>query len=171
MGRKRNNQNKKKGRRNRPSKGFDAAKHRMPDPIPQREYEPDPITGEPITNVFTAIVDPTSGKPTNFETIIDQLKKQEKLEKGERIAYIGRGAFGIVKTERKDGKPQLVVRKRFQIEDTHDSKEWRKELSPGISRDYSPEPEPLTSLYSPDDLSRFPRFEQGGGGSYISRGN
>ena len=170
MGRKRNNQNRKKKKKGRAPSGFDPTKHKLPDPIPAREYDPDPITGDPISNAFTAIADPKSGKPANFESVINQIREQEQLEKGERLAYIGRGAFGIVKMERVNGKQQLVVRKRIQIEDTHEPKEWRKELAPGISRDYMPSPEPLTTLYTREDLSGFPRFDAGSG-AYVSRTN
>jgi hypothetical protein len=130
---------------------FDPEKHYMPPPVPQREYEPDPITGEPIDNIYTAITEPTTGKPANFDSILKQLEEQEELGPGERIIYVGKGEFGVLQ-ENKSGRkasdqPRFFIRKRITIEDEYEKYEWRKELSPGISRDYTPAPEPLSELF------------------------
>lgn len=118
----------------------------MPAPVPKREYGPDPISGKPIDNILTAIADPTSGQPANFDSILRQLEEQEELTENERIIYVGRGEFGVL-VENKGGSPRFAIRKRIQIEDEYQKAEWRKELSPGISRDYTPQPEPLSELF------------------------
>ncbi len=123
----------------------------MPPPIPQREYGPDPITGEPIDNIFTAIAEPTSGKPANFDSILKQLEGQEELAPNERIVYVGKGEFGVLQDNSASGRgsdqPRYFIRKRITVEDEYEKYEWRKELSPGISRDYTPAPEPLSELF------------------------
>jgi len=130
---------------------FDPEKHYMPPPVPQREYEPDPITGEPIDNIYTAITEPTTGKPANFDSILKQLEEQEELGPNERIVYVGKGEFGVLQENRSGGRgsdqPRFFIRKRITIEDEYEKYEWRKELSPGISRDYKPSPEPLSELF------------------------
>lgn len=132
-------------------KPFDPEKHYMPPPRPDREYEPDPVTGEPIADILSAIADPSTGKPSNFDSVINRLSESHDLKDDERIAYIGRGEFGIVAEERVEGKKRLVVRERIHYEDNHRGSDWRKELSPGISRDYVPDPQPIEKLYEPDD--------------------
>ncbi len=159
---------KKKKKRRTP---FDPAIHLLPDPIPEREREPCPISGEPIDDILTAITHPASGRPARFDAVIGKIAEHEQLEADERIAYIGRGNFGIVKMEKDEyGQPLLVVRKRIVYEEGGDKKDWRRELAPGISRDYPPEPRPLSELYSSEELSSFPRFDAGGS-MYVSRGN
>lgn len=125
---------------------FDPNKHFMPPPVPQREYEPCPISGEPIQNIITAIADPETGRPANFDSVIARIAEGEELAANERICYLGRGSFGVL-VEQKGRKPRYYVRKRIQYEDEREKYAWRRELSPGISRDYVPEPEPLSDLY------------------------
>ncbi|MFP4300881.1 MAG: hypothetical protein ACLFPW_07575 [Spirochaetaceae bacterium] len=152
----------KRGRRRgrKQQRAFDPEKHKLPDPVPEREYEPDPLTGEPVEDIYSAIAEPHSGKPANFESVLKRLEEQESLEEDERICYLGKGAFGIVAEEEDRGKTRLVVRKRIQYEDSHEDYRWRKELSPGISRDYKPEPEPLSNLYSSEEIASFPKFDR-----------
>lgn len=142
----------------------------MPDPLPQRDYEPCPISGQPIQNIFQAIADPRTGRPADFDVVLQRLTNAEPLGEGERIAYIGKGTFAVIKTERVEGRNQLVVRKRIQYEDSHDRHNWRRELAPGISRDYTPQPTPLSELYKPEEVARFPRFDSGGA-QYNARSN
>jgi len=118
----------------------------MPPTVPKREYEPCPISGEPISNIYTAIADPVSGRPANFDSVIARIAESEELAENERVVYMGRGSFGILVDE-KGKKPRYYVRKRIQFEDEHETYNWRKELSPGISRDYVPSPQPLSELY------------------------
>jgi hypothetical protein len=118
----------------------------MPKPVPKRDYEPCPISGEPIKNILTAIMHPQTGRPANFDSVLQQLEQHEQLEENERICYLGKGEFGIVQ-ENPNGKPRFTIRKRISYEEESNRCEWRKELSPGISRDYDPHPERLSELY------------------------
>lgn len=118
----------------------------MPQPIPEREYEPCPLSGEPISNILTAIVHPETGRPANFDSVLGMLQRQEDLGENERMIYIGRGEFAVLAEDPK-AKPRFSVRKRIQYEDETQRCEWRKELSPGISRDYTPSPQRLHELY------------------------
>jgi len=143
-------------------KPFDPVLHILPDPIPQRDYAPCPVSGDPISDILTAITDPRSGKPANFDSVITRLAEQENLREGERLAYLGRGAFGVITMEKVDGKMRLVVKKKIQYEEGRETSDWRKELAPGISRDYRPHPEPIHELYTQEEISAFPRFDSTG---------
>ena len=150
---------------------FDPEIHLLPDPVPEREHAPCPISGEPIDDILTAINHPASNKPARFDAVITGIAAQEQLGPDERVAYIGKGMFGIIKmAKNSDGRPELVVRKRIPYEDGYEKQQWRRELAPGISRDYAPDPRPLSELYSQEELSEFPRFEAGGS-MHIARGN
>lgn len=118
----------------------------MPPAVPRRTYSSDPLSGEPIRDILTAIADPQSGEPCNFDSVLKRLESQEELADNERIVYLGKGSFGIL-VEQKGRSPRFSVRKRIQYEDDRGAHDWRKELSPGISRDYVPSPQPLSDLH------------------------
>ena len=82
----------------------------------------------------------------NFDRVIQRLAESEELQPNEAICYLGRGSFGIL-VDQKGKKPRYFVRKRIQFEDEHEKYTWRRELSPGISRDYVPSPQRLSELY------------------------
>jgi hypothetical protein len=143
----------------------------MPEPPPVKQYDPDPITGEPISNILAAVAHPTSGKPANIESVINSLEGQEELDEGQRIAYIGAGNFGVVEERKENGKMVIEVVKKIPYEDTHATYPWRKEQSPGISRDYQPSPEPLDSLYSPEEEREFPKLGASTSAHYMPHNN
>lgn len=169
---KQTSQNKPRQARKKKPAPFDPEKHFLPDAPPQREYEPCGLSGEEIDDIVTAIAHPHTGKPVRFESVIRTLldQEQEELGEDERLAYIGKGTFGIVRVEKKGGRPELTVRKYFHYEDTHEKHRWRRELAPGISRDYVPDPQPLSDLYTAEELASFPRFDSAGS-SVITRGS
>ena len=152
---------------------FDPEKHYLPDAPPEREYGPCELSGEEIDDIVTAIAHPHTGKPVRFDSVLRTLlaQEQEELQEGERLAYIGKGTFGIVSIEKNNsGRPELTVRKYFHYEDTHDKQKWRRELAPGISRDYVPDPQPLSDLYTAQEISSFPRFDSASS-AVVSRGS
>ncbi|MFP4485281.1 MAG: hypothetical protein ACOCYG_00955 [Spirochaetota bacterium] len=131
----------------------------MPPERPKREYPPCPLSGEPVGDILTAIADPETGQPSNLESVIEKLRKTEPLGPNERLAYIGRGQFGVIEeTGEKPKEKSVTIKRRIEYENTNQQHAWRKELSPGISRDYVPEPRPLSELYSDEEERRFPRF-------------
>ncbi|MEX2443755.1 MAG: hypothetical protein WD492_09135 [Alkalispirochaeta sp.] len=150
-----------KGRKKRGP--FDPEKHFLPDPVPEREYEACPVSGEEIDDIVTALAEPYSGRPARFDRVIEKISASEEISEEERLAYLGKGAFGIVSIQTgENGRPELFVRKRIQYEDSHEKYSWRRELAPGISRDYVPHPQPLSDLYSREELEQFPRFDAAG---------
>jgi len=128
---------------------------------PVRNYDPDPVNGEPIENIVTAINHRDSNKPANFETILEQVKGSESLGPGEFVCYIGAGDFAVYKEAEENGRKTLELKKKIPYEDRHQKPVWRRELSPGISRDYEPTPEPLSSLYTQEEERAFPRLGSG----------
>ncbi|TVQ27212.1 MAG: hypothetical protein EA383_02910 [Spirochaetaceae bacterium] len=121
---------------------------KMPDPIPERDYAPCPVCGKAIDHVFSAVAHRSNGLPAHIECIVGELSKDEHLDEGDRIVYLGRGNFGVVGKDPvvEDGKKRFNVKRRIQYETGSDAPDWRRELSPGISRDYTPEPERLDEV-------------------------
>ncbi len=118
----------------KPRKNFDRSKIKMPDPPPAREYEPCPLCGEKITDIFSAINHAGSNKPAHFECVHKQLAEGEELAPGERVAYIGRGNFAVVR-DKAGGASKFEIVKVINYEEDEKPQPWRRELSPGISRD------------------------------------
>jgi hypothetical protein len=160
---------KQRGRRqrNKPEKREHSAEFKKQDfsapPIPKRDYEPDPVNGQPIENIFVAIMHRDNKKPINFETALEQVKNTENLGPGEFVCYIGAGNFAVYQESEQSGRKTLALRKKIAYEDHHEKPQWRRELSPGISRDYVPEPRPLSELYTAEELRNFPRLGTGSG--------
>lgn len=122
----------------------------MPDPVPERDYGECPISHEPIDDIYAAIDDPETGRPARFEAVLERIAKREDIAENEHVIYIGSGNFAIAEDDPKGGFP--IIKRRVEFEDTHRKTEWRKELSPGISRDYPPNPEPVYKLYSAEEM-------------------
>lgn len=139
----------------------------MPPPPPERDYEPCPISGSKIDNIFVAIADPDSGSPCRFDKVLDRLAKREELQSNQRLVYIGAGNFGILEEKGRGNGRRLELIKKIPYEDTHQKNQWRRELSPGISRDYVPEPRPLDDLYTQDELNSFPKLGAAHLGSFM----
>ena len=115
----------KKTNKKKTSRVFDPEKHFMPPPVPTREYEPCPVSGGPIKDILSAVADPETGKPSDFDSVIKQLTEQEDMGPNERICYLGKGSFGVL-VDQKGQKPRYFVRKRIQYEETEPVPEWRQ---------------------------------------------
>jgi hypothetical protein len=70
------------------------------------------ICGKPIEDPETALsyTAAVSGegeeeRSCHFDCVLDQLRERERLESDEIIAYIGKGRFGVLKTERTPSSP------------------------------------------------------------------
>lgn len=118
----------------------------MPEPAPKREYGPCPICENAIDNPFTAIAHGDEALPAHFECVIGRLTEMEQLGPDEQIAYIGEGTFAVLHRPNDKTSVRPEIRKLIEYEDKHNKPEWRKELSPGISRDYIPSPGSLVDL-------------------------
>jgi hypothetical protein len=129
-----------------------------PPVAPKRDYAPDPVTGKAIDNIYTAMTHRESEQPVSFDTIIEQLRNAENLDERQQLIYVGSGQFGVYDEVEEGGKKRLVLNRKIVYEDSHHKPDWRRELAPGISRDYRPAPTPLDQLYSPEEESAFPKI-------------
>ncbi|WP_455381206.1 hypothetical protein [Salinispira pacifica] len=110
-------------------------KFRMPDPPPKREYGSCPICSQPMRDIQSAIAFPPGNEPAHFECVVRRIGEDEHISSGERVVYLGNGSFGIVEDQSAAGDSKYVIKRRIQFEEPDRSIAWRKELSPGISRD------------------------------------
>ena len=99
----------------------------------KKDFPVCPICGNSVKDINTAIAAEESEAPAHFDCIIKQLEQREQLEKDEKICYLGRGSFGIIKT-RNGGSMKFFVRKRIQYEKEEKKFDWRKKVSDRIKK-------------------------------------
>ena len=92
-----------------------------------------PICGNSVKDINTAIASEENDSPAHFDCILKQLEQREELEKDEKICYLGKGSFGIIKT-RNGGSQKFFVRKRIQYEVEEKKYDWRKKISKRLKK-------------------------------------
>jgi hypothetical protein len=88
-----------------------------------------PYCGRPIRDIAVAISDPDSGEAIHFDCIIAKIVEYEPLAKGDTIAYIGGGRFGVVHFNSQRDKPLFTIIKILEWEKKDNRAEWRKSIS------------------------------------------
>jgi hypothetical protein len=69
-----------------------------------------------------------TGNPAHFDCIMKNIEAQEGLASNERICYLGKGSFGILRFQKNGGTIPFIIRKRIQYENIETAPEWRKSL-------------------------------------------
>ncbi len=84
--------------------------------------------GLPIGDMGSAVLSKTTGNPIHFDCAIAILAESEKLEKNERITYIGQGRFGILNFPNIHDFRHFTIRKIIEWEDPKSERPiWRSE--------------------------------------------
>jgi len=96
------------------------------EPLPTPDC---PYCGKQIKDITMAIADKDTNTPVHFDCVIVQTFKHEILEKGDVIAYIGGGRFGIVHYNNSPNMPPFKIKKILEWEDKENRAEWRKTIS------------------------------------------
>jgi hypothetical protein len=85
--------------------------------------------GKPVRDIAAAVDDKETGAPAHFDCIVKRLAETERLEKGDVIAYIGGGRFGVVHFGGNRDKQAFKILKIFEWEKKDVRAEWRKKVS------------------------------------------
>lgn len=92
-----------------------------------------PLCGKPVYDLSTALTaNREAAEPAHFDCVLDRVTASETLAAGEKIVYLGSGAFGVVVFKDKSESSFTVVR-RVQWEKEGEKKDWRKGLSTKIT--------------------------------------
>lgn len=117
---------------------------------------------ENVQDIFTALQEPSSQKIISFDEALEKLKKSESLQDDETIVYIGGGYFAVVAyltTKNKKRETTIVeIRRKIEFEEYHNHLQWRAKLCYDLSLSYEPNPEPISELYTEQELLTFPNF-------------
>jgi hypothetical protein len=104
-----------------------------PRPDDGRETVACPLCGKPVYDMSTALSSSQeSGDPAHFDCVLDRVAAAETLEPGEKIVYLGSGAFAVVAFKDRS-ETAFTVKRRIQWEKEGEKKDWRKGLSTRIS--------------------------------------
>jgi hypothetical protein len=88
-----------------------------------------PYCGKPIKDLAAAVTDKNAARPVHFDCIIASIAAEETLEKGDSIAYLGGGCFGVVRLTGSPHAPRFKIKKVVEWEDREHRAEWRKTIS------------------------------------------
>jgi hypothetical protein len=92
-----------------------------------------PLCGKPVYDLSTALgASREQPEPAHFDCVIDRVAASENLAAGEKLVYLGSGAFGVVQFKDKSESVFTVLR-RIQWEKEGEKKDWRKGLSSRIT--------------------------------------
>jgi len=105
----------------------------QPKPEERRDLPNCPLCGNPLYDMSSALAaNKDTGEPAHFDCVLERVIASETLEPGEKVVYLGSGAFGVV--EYKDrSETVFTVKRRIQWEKEGEKREWRKNLSSKIS--------------------------------------
>jgi hypothetical protein len=100
---------------------------------PARDMPACPLCGKPVYDLSTAIAAAReTGEPAHFDCVLERVAASETLESGEKLVYLGSGAFGVVEFKDKS-EAHFAVKRRIQWEKEGEKKDWRRGLSSRIS--------------------------------------
>ena len=87
-----------------------------------------PKCGKLITDLASAIQD-KSGRPIHFECAMEEVSGGEKLDNGDKIAYIGQGRFAVLNYPNIRDARHFSIKKIIEWEDRGQRAEWRDEMA------------------------------------------
>ncbi|GHV70462.1 hypothetical protein AGMMS49928_18340 [Spirochaetia bacterium] len=100
---------------------------KMPsEPIPTPDC---PYCGKPVKDISSAMTDKNTGAPVHFDCVLARLGESERLEKGDAVAYIGGGRFGIVHYKNPQDMRNFEIKRIFEWENKDQRADWRNNIS------------------------------------------
>jgi hypothetical protein len=88
-----------------------------------------PVCGKPIRNVSSAVTDKVSGTPAHFDCILEKIAAGEVQGKGEVVAYLGGGRFGVLHYANPRDVRSFKIKKIIEWEDKDNRAEWRQDVA------------------------------------------
>lgn len=85
--------------------------------------------GQVIYDIASAFSGKAEGSYVHFDCALDELRKQEKLEDGDKLTYIGQGRFGIVNFPNVHDTKHFTIKKIIDVEDKESKLEWRTQMA------------------------------------------
>lgn len=64
-----------------------------------------------------------------------KIEETEEMSSNEKVCYLGKGSFGIIRMQKITGSIPFLIRKRIQYENFEETPDWRKELDKVARKD------------------------------------
>lgn len=93
-----------------------------------------PLCGQKINMLSTAISVTENQVPGHFECVIRYIAETENPKANEKIVYLGKGEFGIVKFTGGGKDSKFKIRKRITFEKSDEPIAWRREISKNLKQ-------------------------------------
>ena len=90
--------------------------------------------GVPIVDMSTAMTDRQGGGAIHFDCALEAISRQETLDAGDRIAYIGQGRFGIITYPNAHDTRHFTIKKIIEWEEKDQEIPWRDEMAEMYSK-------------------------------------
>lgn len=101
--------------------------------FPDNKFPQCAYCGQSVRDVLTAIAAPDDEHPAHFDCVVRKIAEDEPLNPREKICYLGKGSFGIVKFRGGSNPLNFTIRKRIQIEPAEQEIGWRKSVANRLS--------------------------------------
>jgi hypothetical protein len=92
-----------------------------------------PLCGQSIGDIAAALTDKDTGVPVHFDCIIARIAENESLERGDAVAYIGGGRFGVVHFPSAQDSKNFKIKKTLEWENKEQRSEWRQKVADHFS--------------------------------------
>ncbi|GHV81988.1 hypothetical protein AGMMS49991_05460 [Spirochaetia bacterium] len=99
-------------------------------PIPSPDC---PLCGKSIRDISAAMTDKNSGRPAHFDCIIAKISENEAQERGDVVAYIGGGRFGVVHYQNPLDTKNFKIKKIIEWEEKENRAGWRQPIADRFS--------------------------------------
>jgi hypothetical protein len=96
------------------------------EPLPTPDW---PYCGRPIKDIVSAMADKGNNQAVHFDCILARIVEGEILEKGDVVAYIGGGRFGVVHFNNPGVIKKFTIKKILEWENKDNRAEWRIKVS------------------------------------------
>ena len=96
------------------------------EPLPSPDC---PFCGKPIRDIASALEDKVTNKAVHFDCAINRIVEAEILEKGDVVAYIGGGRFGVVHFNNPGEIKRFSIKRIYEWENKDSRAGWRNIVS------------------------------------------
>jgi hypothetical protein len=88
-----------------------------------------PYCNKVVLDISAAMSAKGSEAIAHFDCVLEEVSKNEKLEAGDKIAYIGQGRFGVINYPNVHDVKHFTIKKIIDWEDKDNRLSWRNEMS------------------------------------------
>lgn len=87
------------------------------------------VCGQTIRDISTAINSKNDGSIIHFDCALELISKNENLDAGDKLTYIGQGRFGIVHFAVPGDTKHFSIKKIIDWEEKEKKAEWRDKMA------------------------------------------